>query len=168
MWSDQRGQTRNLLLAFRATLKRKTKRIMAQSTRSTQSALYGTVIPVQYIYIYIYIIYLFIYFLFTYFIYFFVLALCSNETTAMERGTHCVGHEDAVSQSGGEGPVPERDHGGHRGPTAILPVRMRVLSLHRCSNGLRWACSRVSKVISHTSNALQPLNKSKCVHFKFQ
>ena len=55
----------------------------------------------------------------------------------MERGTHCVGHVDAVSQSGGEGSVPERDHGGHRGPTAIFPVRMRVLPLLRCSNGLR-------------------------------
>jgi hypothetical protein len=58
-----------------------------------------------------------------------VLALCSNETTAMERGPHCVGHVDAVSQSGGEGCVPERDHGGHRGLTAILPFRMRVLPL---------------------------------------
>jgi len=58
-----------------------------------------------------------------------VLALCSNETTAMERGPHCVGHVDAVSQSGRAGSVRGRDHGGHRGPTAILPVRMRVRPL---------------------------------------
>jgi len=47
----------------------------------------------------------------------------------MERGPHCVGHVDAVSQSGRAGSVRGRDHGGHRGPTAILPVRMRVRPL---------------------------------------
>lgn len=135
MWSDQRGQTRNLLLAFQAALNRKRKRIKAQSTCSTQ---YGTVIPVL-----------------------FFKALCSNETTSMERGIHWVGHVDAVSQSGGEGPVPDRDQGGHRGPTATLPVRMLFLPLLRCSNGLRWACSGVSKVNPHTSNGLQLLNRSK-------
>jgi hypothetical protein len=151
MWSDRRGQTRNLLLAFQAALKRKTRRIKAQSTCIIQSTLYGQS--------YRYVIR---------FVLFFALALCSNETTAMERGPHCVGHVEAMSLSGGEGPVPERDHDGHHGPTAILPVRMCVLPLLYCSNELRWACSSVSKVTSHTRNVLQLLNRSKCVHFTFQ
>ena len=148
IWSAR--QTRNLLLASQAALKRKTKRIQNQSTRSTQSALHGTGITVRNIFCFL------------------VLAVCSNETTAIERGPRGVGHVDVLSQSGGEGPVLERDHGGHRGPTAILPVRMRVLPLLQCSCGLRWACSGVSKVTSPTSNSLQLLNRSKCVHFTFQ
>lgn len=63
----------------------------------------------------------------------YAIASCSYETPAVEHGPLCVGHGGAVSKSDGQGSDPGRDHGGHHRPAAILPVRMCVLPVFKCS-----------------------------------
>lgn len=61
----------------------------------------------------------------------------SYESSAMEQVPHGVGDGGAVPRSDGESSDPGRDHGSHHRTAAVLPVRMRLLPIFKCSDASR-------------------------------
>lgn len=62
---------------------------------------------------------------------------CSYETAAMEQDPRSVSDGGAGPRSAGESSDPGRDDGSHHWTAAVLPVRMRIHPVLKCSGQLR-------------------------------